>query len=63
MVCKTRPTTVGQPFTATGPKRPLNKEFVNLYVKGFTIKTKMTAENKVICHFCELDAIIYYSYT
>ena len=61
MVCKARPITVGHPFTAIGPNILLKREFVNLYVKGFTTKRKMNAENKVICHFCELEAIIYYS--
>ena len=60
MVCNARPTNVGHPFTEIGPKRPLKREFVNLYVNGFTTKRKISAEKSVICHFCELEGIILY---
>jgi hypothetical protein len=59
-VCNKSPTVVGQPFIAIGPKIPLKRQFVKLYVNGFTIKRKISAEKNVICHFWELEAIIYY---
>jgi hypothetical protein len=58
MVCKINPAIVGHPLIAIGPNNLLNIMLVILYVYGFTTNRKINAENKVMYHFSELEAII-----